>query len=595
MHRRTRIIVLGVILLAALGVYIGALRYQFAYDDHDQIVTNAAVHSWSFIRHYFVSDVWPHSDPQETSNLYRPVFLLWMLLNYKLWGPNPIGFHLTSILAHLLATLLVYFVVRRIAKDEVVALGSTLLFALHPVHIEGVVWISGVTEPLLAIFFLASLLCYLKAREPGETARGRYWWLGLSYLLYLFAVFEKETAVALPAIIFCYEWIFGPTAAPELKGEAPKAGLVFRTVSAVKSAGPYILLTGGYMVARVLALKGLGQLQLPLPARIIALTWPSILWFYVRLLVWPVGLSEFYDTPYVSSFSFTQLVLPAIGVLTIATALYFWSRRSRVVAFFSVWMVLPILPLLNLGVLKDGEIAHDRYLYLPSIGFCVLVSLALRHVHLRSAHPSSAPLSTARIPGQPAAPVLIIVALAVFYGIATAVQSPIWTSDLVLLNRGIQIAPHNLIAGNNLGKELASRGDYPSAVMLFQRVLDRKPSYWLANFNLGYVYYRTGDFPQAERYLTTAIRINPADAAEYRFLGYTYAELGKNAEAERTLRHAIELKHDAPNQHFVLGTLLKERGDIDGALSEFKEEVAVNPDHAQARQEIAEIARTQSK
>jgi Flp pilus assembly protein TadD len=149
------------------------------------------------------------------------------------------------------------------------------------------------------------------------------------------------------------------------------------------------------------------------------------------------------------------------------------------------------------------------------------------------------------------------------------------------------------MAANNLGKELALRGDYDAAIPLFRRVLDRRPRYWLANFNLGYVYYRVGSLPEAERYLRKAIEIDSNEAAEQRFLGYTLLELGRADEAETVLRRAIALRQDAPNQHFILGTILKQKGDLDGAIREFKLELSFNPNHAEARQEAAalELAR----
>ncbi|MDX6501474.1 MAG: Tetratricopeptide repeat [Blastocatellia bacterium] len=101
-----------------------------------------------------------------------------------------------------------------------------------------------------------------------------------------------------------------------------------------------------------------------------------------------------------------------------------------------------------------------------------------------------------------------------FFGLATAYEKGIWASDLSLSTQGVAVAPNNVMAANNLGKELALRGDYGSAITLFRRVVDRRPGYWLGNFNLGYVYYKVGNFSEAARYLRRAIEIKPGDAAE---------------------------------------------------------------------------------
>jgi Flp pilus assembly protein TadD len=593
---RLRVILLSFVLLSTLAVYLPTLRYQFVFDDPDQIVKNQAVHSASSIPHYFTSDVSPHASSDEVGNFYRPVFLLWLLANYKIGGLNPVWWHGTSLAMHLLATLLVYLLAFRMTRDEFLAGGSALLFGLHPVHIEGVAWISGVTEPLLAVFFLASFLCFIKSREPAHEGKSRRrGWLIASLGLFILALLEKETAIVLPVLIFFYVWIFESSGAGETGSKLSKASVALADARAsdthpqeskatglfkpIASALPYFGLTAVYLVARFLALKGLGHAITPLSLKTLILTWPSVLLFYFRLLVWPVGLSAFYDTPYITSLSVRDFILPAVAIAIIVTALYFWSRRSRLVAFFCIWMLLPILPLFNLSVFKDGEIAHDRYLYLPSVGFCILIAFAVRHFGFGST----------RIHGLRVTQLIILVGLACLLGIATWYQQAIWASDLSLSARGVAIAPRNVMAANNLGKELALRGDYDAAIPLFRQVLERRPKYWLANFNLGYVYYRVGNIPEAERYLRKAIEIDANEAAEQRFLGYTLLETGRVDEAETVLRRAIALQQDAPNQHYVLGTILKQKGDLDGARREFRLELTFNPKHAEARQEAAAL------
>jgi tetratricopeptide (TPR) repeat protein len=418
----------------------------------------------------------------------------------------------------------------------------------------------------------------VKSREKNEGHKSRpVYWLGASLSFFVLAILEKETAIVLPALVFCYEWIFGSNSEKDTAEDQRSRGRLF--VGTLVRVFPFIGLTLLYLVVRFLALKGLGHTITPVALKTLVLTVPSILFFYVELLVWPIGLSAFYDTPYVTSLSFRGFVIPALAIAIIVVGLYLWSRRSRVVAFFSLWLILPLLPVMNIAAFKEGEIAHDRYLYLSSIGFCVLVVYAIQRINF----------SPARIYGQRAVPAVLLLSLAVFFGLATAYQKSIWASDLALSTQGVAVAPNNIIAANNLGKELALRGDYAPSVSLFRRVVDRRPGYWLGNFNLGYVYYRVGNFSEAERYLRRAIAINPRDAAEQRFLGYTLAEIGQDAEAEAALRRAIALRTDVPNQHYVLATLLKQKGDSAGALQEFRLELSFNPNHPDARKQIGQL------
>ena len=578
MNKKVALLLLSIALGATVAAYVRTLPYQFVYDDTDQIVKNTAVHSWAFVPHYFASDVWPHASADEFSNYYRPVFQLWLLLNYKVFGLNPVWWHFTSLLVHLVVVSLVFLLALTLTRDELLAGGAAALFGLHPIHIEAVTWISGVTEPLTAAFFLTSLLCYFKSLRKADSNSGTDWWFIGSLGFYVVALLEKETALVLPVVIFCYRWLFSTADVNEETNPSSKRIDRQRFLIAVRSTLPYLVLTALYLVARFFALNGLGHSLMHLPLKVVVYTWPSILLFYAKSLVWPLGLSAFYDTPYVVSLSPVQFILPALILLLIAIALFYWARRSRLVAFFSLWMLLPILPLLNLAVFKDGEIAHDRYLYLPSIGFCILVAYAVRHLRLGSA----------RIFGQPAAQVLVLLVLACLLGIATVYQSKFWASDLSLAARGVLMAPHNNMAANDFAKELGLRGNYQAAIPIFLQVIERKPSYWLPNFNIGVAYYQIGNLPKAEYYFRKAIKIYPSDAAELRFLGFTLLELGRIDEAATMLRKAISLDSSAPDQHYALGTILKQQKDFEGALKEFKVEQNINPNRPDLQRDLTE-------
>src|SRR6185436_15171272 len=233
-------------LVATLAAYLNGLQHPFVFDDPYQIVTNDAVHSWRFIPQYFTSDVWPHTNSLVGGSYYRPIFQMWLLLNYKIGGLNPVWWHVTSLILHLLVTLSVFALAKMLVNDEVTAGITALLFGLHPVHVEAVTWISGVTEPLLAIFFVASFFFYLKNKRQAHRK-----WLVLSLALFACSLLSKETAVMLPAIIVLYRWI-QPNAATDSE---PHTNLQ-RFMTGLRDAVPYIILSLVYLVVRYFALKG---------------------------------------------------------------------------------------------------------------------------------------------------------------------------------------------------------------------------------------------------------------------------------------------------------------------------------------------------
>lgn len=579
MDKRAGVLILFFALLISLAAYIGTLNFQFVYDDTDQIVKNQAIQSWAAAPQYFTRDVWPHSSTDDVGNYYRPVFLLWLLVIYKFFGLNPLWWHLMSVMAHLCVVFLVYRLTLKLTQDEIVAGSTALIFGLHPVHIESVAWVSGITDPLLAIFFITSFLCFLKNREQSSSADrppARFWIASL--VLYAVALLEKEAAVMLPAIIFSYTMIF-PTRGTSTAAASSDETLSQRVIAAFLTTIPYLLLTALYLLVRFIALRGFGHTQTTIPISTLLATWTSVLFFYLRLLVWPFGLSAFYDTPYITSLHWGNFFLPLLIIVGVAAGLYWWSRRSRVVAFAAFWMILLILPPLNLSVFKEGEIAHDRYLYLPSVGFCLIVAVALRRLMP----------GAAKFHGVPVVQAAVLIIVACILGFATARQSLPWATNLALYQRGIQIAPDNYIAINNLAKELASREKYNEAIGLFLRALKRKPDYQLANYNVGYIYYKLGDHAKAEQYLNRAIEIDPREPDQYRILGFSLLETGQMEAAEAALRHAIRLRPDAAEQHLALGIILKKKGDLDGALREFNTELNYNPNQTEARQHIAEI------
>lgn len=575
----TKQLAVALVLVLTFAVYVGTISYQFVFDDIGQIVKNPSVKSWSLAPSYFTEHVWKHNEPGVPGNYYRPVFMIWVLISYMLFGLNASWWHLTTVLVHVCVTLMVYLLARRLLKDQWTAWMTALIFGLHPIHIEAVAWVSGVTEPLLALLLIPAFLFYLNWRESDSSSdvtrvakRKRRMWLAASLAFYTVAMFEKETALVLPMLVFAYEWIYSP-------GQLQLFSFVARVRNGIKLVAPYLALSVVYLSVRATVLKGLGHAVTPLPLLTIVLTWPSLLWTYIKMLFWPVGLSAFYDTPYVTTPGIVNVALPLLAIVTAAGLLWMWSRKTKAVAFASALLIVPLLPLLNLSVFFTGDIAHDRYLYLPSIGFSILVALALKRLGS----------GQARLFGQPAFQVLAGVVLTVLLGLATTAQHAHWASDLLLFYRGVSIAPNNIMSKNNLATEMVERKMYDEAITLYQQVLEHKPNYWMANYNLGYVYYKLGRYEEAEIYLARSIELNQVDSDQFARLALVRIKMGRLDEAADLLRHAIEMRPTAIGYHYVLGTVLRQKGDMQGAIYEFETELVNNPDQEAARGQLAEL------
>ena len=559
--RLAPLLVLAVTFLA----YAGVSSFEFVYDDEAQIVHDSFVQQWHFVPAYFTSHVWQWIYPHVAGNYYRPVFLIWLLLNFKLFGLHAAGWHLAVVALHLVVTWQVYRLALRLLGNQPAALVAALLFGLHPAHIEAVAWVSGVTEPLGAVFILASLLSWIRFRDTARSGD-----FVLSLMWFCLALLTKEPAILVPVLLFSYDMLLTRDS---------QDGSRLRAMDALRPLLAFFLVIAGYIAARVNALHAFSSRVTDVSLAQNLLTIPSLLLFYARLLFWPVGLSAFYDTHYVLTIG--DAIAPLIVCVIVADGLFYaLSRaRSRGAWFAAILLLLPLAPLMKLDVFFRGEIAHDRYLYLPSVGFALLLALVFDRFYA--------------VESRRKIVIYGAVAVAIFFFSATMWQSLYWANDLVLYARGVAIAPDNLIVRNDLANELMKRGHRDTALQQYRDVLRRDPSFWLARYNLGYAEYTAGDCAAASRDLDIAARQNALDAETFFYLGDCRFRLGDRQQGAELMRRGIELDPRLPNFRAKLADDLAATGDpqkLREALELYRAEATANPAHPTAAARAAELS-----
>jgi protein O-mannosyl-transferase len=564
---------LAIVLTATFIAYARTLSFAFVYDDPLQIVNNPLIHAWRYVPRYFTEDVWGGVNRGVPGNYYRPVFLLWCRLNDALFGSHASLWHLTTVGAHLLVCVLVYYLTLRLVRDRLTAGIAALIFGLHPIHIEGVAWISGVTEPLLGIFFIGAFLAYLRARERGSRG-GR--WLVLSLFLYVLGMLEKETSLMLPVVIGVYEWLYG-----EVPGEGSTwKGRLQRGLRAARPTAPFVLLWVPYLMARVAALKGFSHPpSASLSIASVLYTWPSLIWFWIRHLIAPFGLTSVYDMDIVGHPTVLNFLLPGAAVLATCAGLAWGARRSREVAFAAAWLILPLLPVLDIRIFSPYDFVHDRYLYLPSVGLVILIALALRRMHF----------GKVILFGYPAGQIATALLVAIPLGLGTAYQTWYFKNNGTFYQYNYLMAPDNPLIKSNFATYLGEHGKYAESAKLLESVLPEL-SDWYVNYNLGHDYYELNRLPEAVIFLSRAVSIDPNKPGPYLGLGLAWLRLKDFDRAEAAFRKAIELQPDGYGFHFALGMVLKERGQSAAALEQFKLELAINPDDEAAKRQIAELS-----
>jgi len=548
---------LRIALIASALVYVQAITYGFVYDDLIQIEMNPWIQSWKFWRLFFTTNVWSFLRAHAQGSYYRPVFLLWVTANHTAFGSTPGWWHLTSVGAHVCATALVYVFAVRLLHDRWTGGLAALLFAVYPLHIEAVSWVSGIPEVLVTVFFVAALLCYQNWKE-----RGRVLWLAVSTALYALALLSKETALAFLPVVGVFAW------------SNQHARNRFRSTAVCLA--PFIGVTIVYFAARANAIGGMAGSNFPRPFSWVALTWPAAMWFYLRQLCWPFGLSILYDFDLVHAFSVQAVLLPLVLSAVVVSAVIWFGRKVGFAALAVSWLLTPLVPALaGIKVFQWHDYVHDRYLYLPSVMAAVLLAAAVRQI--------------AEVGNRRRLALAIAVCLIGVFSVATILQNPRWATEETLFAHAHKRAPDNPLASDYRARVLYGQGRTEEAFAAMEELVREHPDYWQANVILGFAYYQKGRYADAEKYLTVATQIwsrefiRP-DATQFYYLGLTQQRRSATAEAEKSFRRAIELRPDAPGYRMALAQILKQRGDTAGANEQLRLE-AENRKAYEARQQ----------
>jgi len=550
-----------------LLTYLQVWRFDFVYDDHLQIVNNPKIRAWNHVGGYFTSHLWANvGNFDRSSNYYRPLFLVWLRLNCALFGLQAAWWHAASLALHLLVVWLVYRAALRLlelmayeeATRRTTAALAALIFALHPVHVEAVAWISASSELLLTIFFLLAFTAYADSRLQAGHWRG----MAASLAFFGLALLAKESALMLVPVLVGCELLVRHT-------QNRDSNWRWSLVRASAAIGPWVAVALVYLAVRRSVLGEFGHTQVLLGNDVVLKTLPGLCWFYTRHLLWPYPLAILYDVFYVDSVHSRQFVIPLLAMLPVAAAIWAACRGSRAAQMATLWMGVTLLPVLDVSLLRFNALAQDRYLYLPSFGFCLLVALLLGRLCAAQRFQRVA--------------LYAVFAFTAALGVLAARQAAPWENDMLLFRNAVEVSPGNAMAKTSLAAELMQRGEDSSALQLLLASYERDAYAWNTSFNLGYLYFNSGDLPQAERFFQHAIQLDAHNRNQFLQLGLTEKRMGHWAEAAVTLTKTAEIWPEAPLVHLSLGEVLEQQGLYEEARRQFEQELqGQNPAAARA-------------
>jgi Tfp pilus assembly protein PilF len=546
-------VTLLVLFLLAFLPYVNTLFGSFVYDDQLQIVLNPYVHSFRHLREIFGTTVWSFRGAQGISNYYRPLMTFGYLLCYRVAGLVPFTFHLANIVLHALVVLLVFCFLRRLSGERV-ALIAAGLFALHPIHTESVAWIADVTDLELTVFYLLTFLLYLRLADPG---RG----FGLRTAMcasYVLALLSKEQAMTLPVLVTLFEHFY-----QEDRSTTSVQQKVSRYAPLWALAALYIvlrcILLGG--MASVVSRPGLSWYEVGLSA-------VSLTGGYLWKLLWPVHLSAFYVFHKSSHLADRNVLLGVAGLAVCGIVFAALWRRARIVSFALLWIFLTLGPVLNARWMPAGVFA-ERYLYLPSVGFCWILGWAAMKLWTTNAPALVRPLCRA-VP-------LLLVAVALSYAVKTVARNQDWRIEETLFRQTLHTQADSSLIRSDLGVVYFNKGDMVRAEHEWLEALTAGPANVLVLDNLALLRQRQHRYIEALDYSWRALRTRPVVAMAHVHLAETLALMGRGGEADWQFRIATALSPLSTHAHNSYGKFLVDSGRLDEARNEYERSASVDP------------------
>ncbi len=495
------------IFFAPAAVFSPVIGFDFVSYDDPIYVDNVYVRQGLTLQ----GVAWAFTETHQ--NFAQSLPWLSLMLDSDIYGRNPAGFHFTSLFLHSLNSALLFGVLLALTGRKGPSALAAALFALHPLHVESVAWISDRKDLLATLFALLMLAAYNRYVKTGRRR-----WMGWTGLALLFSLFGKPAMVTLPFLLLVLDfWPLNRLSPPSsAAGNVPP-----RVLGLALEKAPLLILTGVFSWIAYFGHESIGLVatreSFPVTARLgNALVNYAV---YVYQFVWPHDLSVHYPISW--TLHPLEEVLGAGALLVAITAAGFavWKKAPFVLTGW-FWFLGTILPMVGLIKAADMERA-DRYMYFPMIGLALIVAWGL-----------PALLKGARAPSWAAGAAACVLAAACLAG--SVKQLPVWENSRTLFANAVKATPDNPMAHNGLGAALYEAGETEKSLKHFQKTLQLDSGYFYAWHNLGNAYTDLQRYPEAIRSLQSALKINPNHVVVHFKLGDLYDRVG---EAKKAIEH----------------------------------------------------------
>ncbi|OGS21215.1 MAG: hypothetical protein A2252_05965 [Elusimicrobia bacterium RIFOXYA2_FULL_39_19] len=558
--RYTNIFYVIVIVIAGVLVYINTVNKSFFWDDEVLIANNVHIRSFSNIP-YFFNPGYANVYEQAGGERYRPLRTVTFVFDYMFWKENAAGYHITNITMHIIVALILFFMVKTMTKNNLAAFLSGLVFVLHPVHTESVVYIKNRSDILCAIFFILSFMFYVKyiskegrpekVGNPGLRKDVIYY--AASIFVFILALVSKEMAITLPFILAGYI-IF-------LKRDNIKMNFIltipYFAVLAVYFGFRKFIMKSTYASADISSIND----------RIFVVL--HTVGGYTKLLILPLNLCA--DRTLVITRNLFSLEV-ILAILTLFILIPFIIIKRNELNFWLFFLLFTLIPASNLVFLAGRPFAEQR-LYLPSIGFSVFLGILLAKIKNYKAV-----LGT----------VLSVIILTA-YSSATIARNFDWKNEEVLWEKTVKTNPVSARAHHNLAVVYGKKGRYGEAIEQLNKSLQLDNKFFDSYNTLGWVYFKMKLYKESIKTFEKGLEIAPANYEMAANLGGLYNITGEYAKAERLYKEIIRQYPWMYRSYYNLAVSYMVTNRKQEAINYFYKTIELNPYYKEAYGKLYEI------
>ena len=549
---RIRAWLFGLLLaVVTIFMYQPAWHGGFIWDDDDYVTNNELLTAPDGLRRIWFS--------LDSPSQYFPLVYSTFRIEHALWGLNPTGYHWVNLLLHVANALLVWRLLARLRVPGAWLAGA--IFALHPVQVESVAWITERKNVLMGFFFLLTLLAWIAFVD--ERTKRPWCFYALALVLYVLALSAKTTACTLPAALLLILWL-------------QKKRINKRRLSHVV---PFLILGIGMGLLAVWweryhqgthgVLFALGPIERLLIAS-------RAVWFYLSKLIWPSNLTFIYPKWNISPAHPLDYAWLLAGIALCAVIYFarrYVGRSVEVAAAFFVATLSPVLGFIMLYTFRYTFVA-DHYQYLASIGPIALASAGV--ATLADTFKRSRALISS-----------VAACLIVILAVLTRRQAAMYSDIEALWRTTLARNPGCWMAHNNLGIVLFQKADTDDAIAHYRTTLEMQPDFWDAEYNLGIALLSKGQVDEAIAHCSNAVRIAPNDPDALVALGNALLQKERIDDAIVYYQKALSLRPDYFLAHHSLGHAFLEKGEIDAAISHCRAALLIQPENADAHTNLA--------